>query len=277
MLRLILRAASQNPWVCYSLLAIYIPLVIFPHEWVQRMLGEWLVKPLGQGGFYRFMAGLGFLGIIAGGAFLWRGVRRHPWRSTILRYAALTLILVLLAWRLLSVNNSELVHFVQYAVPGFLLLALTGSVTHTLAWITLIGGLDEGYQYAGLHPTWGIPFDFNDVYLDLLGGVIGVLLAMVHMQPLSARVNWWIATRPGVILLAAIAGGTGLLVLLGKVVLYQDNTKHYWFALSRLKLPGFWFFDETWGPRTIHTLTPIEGPILILLTLFLYSRLDRRQ
>ena len=68
-----------------------------------------------------------------------------------------------------------------------------------------------------------------------------------------------------------------LLLLTNHALLYQDvQRSDYLFAISRMPPQGFWFFDPTWGPRSIHSLTPIEGPILLLGLLYLYSRLDRR-
>ena len=43
----------------------------------------------------------------------------------------------------------------------------------------MIGGLDETNQYAVIHGDRGIPYDFNDVRLDLIGGMIGAMLSLL--------------------------------------------------------------------------------------------------
>ena len=61
------------------------------------------------------------------------------------------------------------------------------------------------------------------------------------------------------------------------MLLFEDkaDTRH-WFALSRFRAPAFWFQVVTNGPEKYHTLSPIEGPLLILATIALYAVIDRR-
>jgi hypothetical protein len=61
------------------------------------------------------------------------------------------------------------------------------------------------------------------------------------------------------------------------MLLFEDKTDtRHWFSLSRFRAPAFWFLVETNGPEKYHTLSPIEGPILIFATIALYALLDRR-
>jgi hypothetical protein len=46
--------------------------------------------------------------------------------------------------------------------------------------------------------------------------------------------------------------------------------------LSRFHAPAFWFQVAANGPNRYHTLSPIEGPILLLATVGLYAWIDRR-
>lgn len=258
------------------MLLLYTPAVILPHESVQTLLARW-IPLLGHDRFYALAAVTGAAWLASLTAVLWRRLPTHAARDALAAGWLLTVLLMLGAWQLLSVNNSELIHFPQYAISGFLLMLLTRHGTDTLCWVTMAGTLDEAYQYATLHPGWGIPFDFNDVYLDLLGGAAGCLLAAAFLRalPPSRPARPWLR-RPGILLLSTTVLAGLALMPAGKLVFYADEGRGHWIALSRLRPGGFWFFDATWGPRRIHTLEPWEGPLLIAATLAAYSFLDRR-
>lgn len=275
-IRRMLSVIRAHPYVTALLLMAYSIAVTLPHESVQGWLGAHVVQPMGRGNFYLLMAMLGTLGLGVAGWLIARHLPHHPARPALRNYSLLTLALVLMAWRFLTVNNSELIHFGQYAVTGFVLMAWTLSVTETLSAVLLLGGIDEAHQYAVLHANWGIPYDFNDVVLDFLGGSIGVLLCLLWLRA-RPREGAAPLLRPGTLLLAITVLGGALLLLTNHAVVYQDPSRSdYLFAISRLPKQGFWFFDATWGPRTIHAIAPLEGPVLLLGLLFLYGQLDRK-
>jgi len=263
-------------WLTGFAVLLYSIAVTLPHEKVQDWLAVAVVKPIGLRAFYLTMASLALSALALAGFVFARRLPRHPARSGLVTYGVLTLILVLLSWRFLSVNNSELVHFPQYALTGFVLMALTLTVTETLSWVTLLGGLDEAYQYAVIHATWGNPYDFNDVVLDFMGGAIGVLLCILWLDVRPrVRAGWY--WKPGILLLGLVVTVGALMLLTNHAVVYEDKQRtDYWFALSRQTPMGFWFFDATWGPRTIHAIAPLEGPLVILGLLAIYSWLDSR-
>jgi hypothetical protein len=201
-------------------------------------------------------------------------LRRRAQRSILIAYWIATLLLILAAWRWLTANNTELVHYPQYFIPGAILMALTLSPVESLAWIVIVGGLDECFQYWGLHGDWNVPYDFNDVTMDFLGGALGVIFALAFLQCRRRDTVRFVPKAGTAVLLAIVAAGP-ILLASGKMLLYEDKLNHsYWFALSRLRSPSFWFFDETWGPKTFHTLTPTEGPVLLILLLGFYAILD---
>jgi len=271
--RLPLFGRLDSNWWLLTALVLYTPAVIVPHEAVQSILAH-AIQPIGLRNFYAIAAIIGACWLAGLTVFFYRRLVAHPARRSLSAYWMLTTALMLAAWQMLSVNNSELVHFPQYAVSGFLLMLLTRHVTDTLCWVAIAGGLDEAYQYAILRPTWGIPFDYNDVYLDLVGGAAGCLLAAAVLRAIPATSGRF--RRPGILALTAIAAAGLALIPSGKLVAYQDQNQHHWIAMSRLRPKGFWFFDATWGPRRIHTLEPWEGPLLIAATLAGFSLLDRR-
>ena len=281
-IRAFLLWIRKHPRAAWLTLLIYTAIAIFPHERVQTLFGN-LAKQIGRSNLYTVMAVISIAGGIWLSSVVLLSLRNKPQAGTIALFWSITVALIALTWRLLTVNNVELVHYPQYLPSGMLLLALTYSPVESLAWVTILGGLDECWQYWGLHPGWGIPYDFNDIFMDLLGGALGILLAIAFLDygtqrqlPITDFLRHLIRRR-GVALVIAIVISGIVLWSGGWMLLYEDKSNpRYWFALSRLLPKGFWFFDPSWGPRTIHTLSPVEGPLLILLTLGIYSLLDRR-
>jgi len=283
----VLCRLRQRPELGWLLVVVYSAVVTLPHQPIQDFV-SWLVKELGRANVYRIAA---MVWLLIGGALTWqlaalykKTITEHGAFGLVAKLWLLTFILIAGTWAILTVNNTELVHYPQYLPTGILVMALTGSPIETLAWVTLFAGIDEGFQYAYLHSGWGVPFDFNDIYMDLLGGALGMLLAAVILgpkktKPGKAAKNWLqsLFRRPGVLVQLSIVFLSLVLLAGGHLALYDEHSDpRHWFVMSR-KIPNsFWFFDETWGPRTIHTLSPIEGPILIALTIAAYSVLDRR-
>jgi hypothetical protein len=273
-MRKLLEWIAARPVLSWAGLAVYGVAVTLPHGVVQ----DWLavqVRPIGLAAFYRMMAGVA---LVAGGLASWsyaRAMAGHTARRELVVAWVVALGRAAGAWQWLTVNNSELVHFGQYFLPGFVLMGLTGRVTESLAWIAMLAGADEGYQFWGLHADWGIPWDFNDIFIDLVGGILGVLWGFAYLpvrRRESAR-SWGVGSS----VLLGVLGVGFVLWLLGLLLIFEDKSNtSYWFSLSRLAPKGFWFFDETWGPRRIHALTPLEGLALVLGTRAAYGWLDAR-
>lgn len=266
----------QHPRAGWTILLLYAAVVTFPHEQVQTIVGD-AAKWMGRANLYRWAGIIGIASAAAVTAVFMPALQRQKHRGLIGAYLAGTFLLIFAAWSLLTANNTELVHYPQYFVPGVILMAMTLSSVESLAWIMIAGGLDEGYQYGVLHAGWGVPFDFNDVTMDFLGGALGVVFAMAFLQcdAAAGRTRKTAFSKPGAAALMAILAAGGVLLACGKMLLFEDKANHsYWFALSRLRPQSFWFFDVTWGPKTFHTLAPLEGPVLLLGLLAVYGFLD---
>jgi len=278
----VLAALRRHPvWTWIGVL-IYATAVTLPHENVQTVVGQ-MAQWMGRRHLYQLAGGIGIGGAIVLTMIILGRLRENSERRVISILWVVTLALIVATWRWLTANNTELIHYPQYIPEGMAILALTASPVESLAWVTLFGGIDECFQYWYLHGSWGIPYDFNDVYMDLLGGALGILLAaaFLNCQPASRESfgDFLRRTmrRPGVVMIFGIVSAGIALWASGKMLMFKDEKNpHYWFALSRIRPQGFWFFDETWGPHTFHGLLPLEGPLLILATLALYATLDRR-
>jgi hypothetical protein len=74
-----------------------------------------------------------------------------------------------------------------------------------------------------------------------------------------------------------IIGAGFVLLATHKMVLYETpDAPRHWFALSRLRSPEFWYFSPLiLGPHHFHEMTPVEGPIVIVVTIAIFALLDR--
>ncbi len=265
----------RRRWGWIALLA-YAAAVTFPHEQVQYIVNE-IANRITHKRLYQVSAAI----LLVQGAlltwFVFKRLLKHTERRTLAAFWVLTIFLIWCAWRFFTANNVELVHYPQYVPEGMALLALTFSPAESLAWIALFGGLDEAFQYWDLMGAKPVPYDFNDIYMDLLGGAAGIVFAMVFLRWERAPTSWKsILLRPGVVMILSLVAIGIVLWSGGWMVLYSDANSNHWFALSRVKMPAFWFQVPANGPNKYHTLSPVEGPILILATIALYATLDRR-
>jgi hypothetical protein len=270
-----IRAHPRWGWAGLS---AYAAAVTFPHENVQYLVNLLCIRFTHR----RVYQASAVIGLVEAALLTWivyRGLARQPSRRIVTAFWILTIVLIWGTCRSFTANNTELVHYPQYVPEGMLLLALTLSPVESIAWVTLFGGLDECFQYWDLMSGRHVPYDFNDVYMDLLGGAAGVLLAMAFLDCEPVLDSSWRRSlvRPGMAVIIGITAAGIILWSTGGMLLYEDKANsHYWFALSRDKPPEYWFRNPLFGPHKFHTLSPVEGPILILATLALYAVLDRR-
>jgi len=261
-------------------LILYACAVTFPHQNVQDVAGQIATK-ITHKRLYEISAGIALL---LGLAVTWLFARKlsgQVARRSLYAFWILSFALMAGTWRLLMANNTELVHFPQYFPEGTALLAITLSPMESMAWVAIFGGLDEAFQYIFLMHGRPVSLDFNDIYMDLGGAAAGILFAMAWMrvEPRVHSLEWKrIVLRPGVLALAAILTAAIALLISGKLVIYDTaGTSNHWFAVSRLKTTSFWYFNPViFGPHHFHELAPLEGVVLILATIAVYSLLDRK-
>ncbi len=82
----------------------------------------------------------------------------------------------------LIVVNIEVVHFVQYAVMGFLALKAVGAATPAFVVATLIGVADEALQYYVLYANFPqrskLYLDGNDMVINAAGVFVGLVVTL---------------------------------------------------------------------------------------------------
>lgn len=274
-----LSAIHSHPWLGWTAFLAYAAAVTFPHEKVQWFVNEIAIR-ISHPNLYRLSAAIALALAVLFTVLLLHGSRRRPQARLAIGLWFLTIAFIVGAWGSLTANNVELVHYPQYFPEGVALAALTLSPIEALSWIVFFGGLDESYQYWVLSNGRPTLLDFNDIYMDLLGGAAGIVFAMAFLRCVRhpAPRQWMSAwKRPGVVVIASLLAAGFLLWALGLMLVVEDKTNpHYWFALGRFRAPSFWAHIVANGPNHYHTLTPIEGVALILTTIAIYVALTRR-
>jgi hypothetical protein len=272
-----LRLHQARGWLG---VVIYACAVTFPHQPVQDFVGD-LARRVSLRRVYQGSAAIALIEAVVLTLLFLHAIRGQKSRGSVVIFWVLSFALMAGTWRMFTANNTELVHYPQYFPEGVALLALTSSPAESLAWVAIFGGLDEAFQYTFLVAGRAVPYDFNDVYMDLAGGAAGVIFAIAVLgwtrrSEMRESIGK-LFKKPGIALLLGILVIGLLLLASGRMLLYEaEGSASHWFSLSRLQTPTFWYFSPViLGPHHFHELSPIEGVILILATIALYGLLDR--
>ena len=192
-------------------------------------------------------------------------------------FSLLTLANLLLIWasyRFLVTYNIEFVHYFAYMALAFVLLPVLRNLGDTVVVVTLLGALDEGYQYLILSPDFEY-YDFNDVLLNLVGAGTGVLAALVlgrgrillRTGPFYTSKAIWLALSVPVLFYLACQIGWAVV---GPV---ENPGREMMFALFR-KAQGDGFWKEPYTGKFFHVIRPAEGAILIYSLFIAYFLLN---
>ncbi|MBT4611025.1 MAG: carbohydrate-binding family 9-like protein [Gemmatimonadetes bacterium] len=175
----------------------------------------------------------------------------------------------LLAWKLIIIYTTELVHFAQYALVGALFsIALGRGRRPQFAFVVVffLGMLDEVWQHYGLH-VWLLEeqthyLDWSDPFLNGIGAFAGVLPAAC-----------WLRLREcGTTQMHVIYASAGIAVIvLFPLLLLDPATLSSWFG----SYPYYPFWDEHTNFKPVHWVTPYEGiPLIPAFLLLVGSVLD---
>ena len=222
---------------------------------------------------YNAFLGYGFLVLLllVIALFAWH-IYRGKQKMLNIFLAVMITVMMLFSFRFLMVYNIEAIHFVEYGILAIILLPVFRSYGETVFWVTLLGIVDELFQYFFLVPEFEY-FDFNDNVLNLLGAGLGVIL--IHAlagQTLAMKKLIWYRSP-------AILTGIGLLLLFlilqftGKMTINPTAGSENWFSLNRETMPDE-FWKEAYPGRRFHILKPFEGIAVIYLLFIWFFFLD---
>jgi len=161
---------SQRPALNICLVITYYLLVVLPHEVIGVWIAQTLDQPFGRDTYNLIILALAISGFLGYVYLVWNGTR----------YLLATLVLIVLSLNTILVVNVEIIHFVQYALLALLVFPLFSSYQETLFWSTVLGAIDEGYQYLVLAPQRTKYYDFNDVLIDMVGATLGLVLLSAY-------------------------------------------------------------------------------------------------
>ena len=199
---------SKHKAVNLVLLGIYYLLAVLPHEQVGVFISKKVRKPMGLEAYDRIMLQIAIAGLLLYGIVVIWNIIRKPKQIPTLFYLIANICFASASVYALFVLNIEAIHFFQYAILALLLFPLLRSYSMTLFWGTLLGAIDEAYQYFYLSPDRTDYFDFNDVILDLIGVAFGLILIR-SFNPNIAKIKSWLnkpiaITSIGIVLLLSL-------------------------------------------------------------------------
>lgn len=262
---------GKHPLIAFLLTAVtYLCIVTFHDEITQVAIR--VRNAVGRDQYNAYLAWFFIALLLAVLAWMaWHiGRSRRIWLNTGL--VAIMAGLMVFSFNFLMTYNIEAIHFVEYFLVAFLLLPVIRSYGGTVFWVTLLGVLDELFQYFFLVPEFGY-FDFNDNVFNLLGaGTAAVTVFIVNDGIIAMKELRWYrspALITGLLFLAAF------MLLMATWLMTADPTPDGagLFSLNREAMPDE-FWKEAYQGRLFHILRPWEGMAVMYLLFAGFFMLD---
>lgn len=265
----LLQYLNSNKWVTVLILFVYFLMVVLPHE----LVGKVIVAMFSHTTRAVYQNTILIIGLVISGTllfFLLRNLIRNKLPNTLYLYLMVTIVLMILAFKLLIIHNVEMIHFAQYFVFAALVLVIVQSPAKAFFWSTLAGTVDEMYQYFYLAPKNTDYFDFNDIVLNQLGAALGLIFVLSISLKLSRNRKF----KAEIFTLAGIVLSLGILSFLNILSVYpSDFDPQPAFILVKKIDPGFWTIIQHLNVK-YHTIKPFEGVVLVFALMLFYSFLD---
>jgi len=261
----LLNYLSTHRKLAVFISACYFLLVVLPHELVGKVIERTLDIPLGRDAYNLLIvliAGLSTLFLIY---WLFRNLKNFSRKDQSLLWVLLStdLILIVVSLFTIVVINIELIHVLQYAIMAILVFPILHNYRETLFWCSLLGALDELYQYMVLAPDKNDYFDFNDVIINLLGVALGLILIRAKGYISTKHFRSYF-TSPASIAILSIS----LILVVGMIigcfdVISDPEESNVLFSFIKEDKPGFW--RELPPNVKFHVIRPLEGLIILSL------------
>jgi len=256
-----------------ALALVYFVLIVLLHDVVGKQFGK-LDDAVGRARYNQIITNVGLA--IFGIYMLYLAIQLIKGKQLFYKlfYLITTLLLIYLSFEILMVVKMEIIHFLMYLFLAVIMFPLIGRFGETIFWVTVLGALDEAYQYIILYPLRADYFDFNDVVINLLGAALGVILlwisGVIATKPIYKP---WYKSMPVKFCLVVV--GIGLVLFAtGTLSFYPDNSESSPLLFSRELSHGFW--KTVPGPTwvTFHVMQPIEGLISLFYLFSFYLMMD---
>ncbi len=265
-----LRATSN-----WCLVLLYYFMAVVSHVKV----GGWingLFKDLSRPAYNNIISIIVITMVLVGSFGIYRAQKSKPLPRLVILLICYTALAIILSFGFFFVIHIEAIHFLQYGILAFLIKRLMTSYFAVALITMLAGAYDELFQYLVLD-TRATYFDFNDIFLDAVGGGIG-LLVYWFINPKQAepvvynKKIWW--KRPEWLAVGVSAVLVLIAALIGEFRINPVLEDPALFILFKERPEGFWYYPT--GPYArYHILRPIPGLMLIGVTVYIYGLLDR--
>ena len=261
------------------LAAGYFAAAVFPHKEVSRVF-DWMAEAFSFKVYNSALFAIFFSLMIVLWLFILKKIRDGEQRRAKVASWLFTAALVIASYEVLIVASVEAIHFIQYAFLVIPVFALTLRFGDTVFWVTLMGALDEAYQYFVLYTdNREVYLDFNDIVLNLIGAGIGVVViftlsdaaAFACFHESDSRGS---SKTPLLVTASLLLAGL-LLVSGGMLTLYpKADASEAQITLSHKPAPSQ-FWEKPKKGKPFHILHPAEGIVLAALLIPCYSFMDR--
>jgi hypothetical protein len=255
-----------------SLTAYFLFLVCFHQD--ATIVADWLKNKLTLRYYNLSLLLSGLIFSCAAVCYLWRKTRRHSNYRILFLWFLITILAMIVALFTMMVTNMEAIHYLQYSILAVLIFTLVKRYGDAFIGTTLLGLVDEIYQYLVLNPDFKY-FDFNDIILNMMGAGGGLLaMAMISSPETRDRGKWYCSSSYLFLWIIILMG----VVISGNypVSFFPVPNNHenwHWFSLYRQNLQDpYWTY--LYNNRYYHIFRPWEGIMAMsALTLF-YERID---
>lgn len=258
----------------------YLVAVVLFHKEVSRVF-DWLSAKLSFKVYNNIMLGISLFFLCIFLLYLLKNIVSGDRRHLKIIYWCFTVALVVVSYKVLIVFYVESIHFPQYAFLVLPVFALTLSFGRTVFYVTLLGAIDEAYQYlVHYSDNMEVYFDFNDIVLNLVGAGIGILiiytLSDMKTKPfMTDSSSSWGRNKYVTIINTFLLFSSVFLYTTGLAQFYPDANASSAppIVLSRKPAPDQFWTNPTYG-KPFHILHPVEGVIYTYLLIFCYSYMD---
>ena len=144
---------SERKSLNYVLVILYVIVLLSLHDTFVN-LSVWIMQKLTLDRYDRVILVIAFLSLgMLGYLFFknWRLIRQHSSLKMVLLLGSI--LFLVLHLNSLLVLNIELIHALQFGLLALLIFPLSRSFAITLCMATMIGYVDEYYQYQYLYPN----------------------------------------------------------------------------------------------------------------------------
>jgi len=263
------------------------------HVVITEILTDWMDTPYGRflprEYVYEFSAFLFFVTLLF---ILYKSIKGTSRIKTLL-YWFFVFLSVVLSYRFLITVPIEIVHFPQYALLSIILAYSLDReknkflILKILFIVTILGILDEFYQYVYLTKKSSHYLDFNDFFLNQVGASIGILIYYGFSREPKIDENIKKFTIPIKTLLIVIVGITIIFSLLSSNINFRatheiepggfsEKDGKTIFYLERIPEKfGNWVLDDK-ETGYFYILDPILGILFLLCYGLLFGTYDRR-